>query len=342
MHDKDTDRPLVTFALFAYNQEQYIREAVEGAFAQTYEPLEIILSDDCSRDQTFEIMQEMAAAYEGPHEVIVRRNELNLGTAQHVQAVVNKMSGAFIIVAAGDDISNPDRTKKIITTWLMSKNKVVCAHSGAIFFNDRNDYQQSRPPRQESIEDKSERMNFLLTDRLPFLSPTCAYSKEIFENFAPLIGGSIIEDGVLAFRSLASGSILSIKEPLVKIRVQDESAGTGYTIDDPIRWNRFLISRIMSYLNILGDVSSTNLEIPVKKFLEKDCQTKISRLSRFILCPTRPPSFFRKMQFFVKYVTFYPTSAPLQNRIADCLKIIKMRESKIYRVGNLLLSKPSK
>jgi len=30
------DRPLVTFALFAYNQEQYIREAVEGAFSQTY------------------------------------------------------------------------------------------------------------------------------------------------------------------------------------------------------------------------------------------------------------------------------------------------------------------
>ena len=41
-------RPLVTFALFAYNQEKYIREAVEGAFSQTYEPLEIILSDDYS------------------------------------------------------------------------------------------------------------------------------------------------------------------------------------------------------------------------------------------------------------------------------------------------------
>ena len=43
-----TGAPLVTFALFAYNQERYVREAVEGAFAQTYQPLEIILSDDCS------------------------------------------------------------------------------------------------------------------------------------------------------------------------------------------------------------------------------------------------------------------------------------------------------
>ena len=36
--------PLVTFALFAYNHEQYIREAVEGALAQDYPNLEIIIS----------------------------------------------------------------------------------------------------------------------------------------------------------------------------------------------------------------------------------------------------------------------------------------------------------
>lgn len=39
------EKPLVTFALFAYNQESCIREAVEGALAQDYENLEIILSD---------------------------------------------------------------------------------------------------------------------------------------------------------------------------------------------------------------------------------------------------------------------------------------------------------
>jgi glycosyltransferase involved in cell wall biosynthesis len=35
--------PLVSFAVLGYRQEQYIREAIEGAFAQTYSPLEIIL-----------------------------------------------------------------------------------------------------------------------------------------------------------------------------------------------------------------------------------------------------------------------------------------------------------
>ncbi|MDC0564783.1 hypothetical protein OAO56_00715 [Amylibacter sp.] len=37
MPNNETDRPLVTFAIFAYNQEKYIREAVEEAFAQINE-----------------------------------------------------------------------------------------------------------------------------------------------------------------------------------------------------------------------------------------------------------------------------------------------------------------
>ena len=44
--------PLLTFALFSYNQENYIRQAVEGALAQDYPRLEIIISDDCSQDET--------------------------------------------------------------------------------------------------------------------------------------------------------------------------------------------------------------------------------------------------------------------------------------------------
>jgi len=71
--------PLVTFALFAYNQGKYIRQAVEGALAQTYENLEIIISDDASPDKTFEIMQELVRDYSGPHKIILNRNERNLG-----------------------------------------------------------------------------------------------------------------------------------------------------------------------------------------------------------------------------------------------------------------------
>lgn len=126
MKETPQERPLVTFALFAYNQEKYIREAVEGAFSQTYEPLEIILSDDCSSDRTFEIMQEMAAEYEGLHEVRVRRNQCNLGIADHFNTIVEESNGKFMVVAAGDDISFSERTMLSVQKFLRdSKVSIV-------------------------------------------------------------------------------------------------------------------------------------------------------------------------------------------------------------------------
>jgi hypothetical protein len=50
---------LATFALFAHNQERYINEAFEVTFVQTYELIEIIISDEYWTDRTFEMMQEI-------------------------------------------------------------------------------------------------------------------------------------------------------------------------------------------------------------------------------------------------------------------------------------------
>lgn len=134
-------RPLVTFALFAYNQEAYIREAVEGAFAQTYSPLEIILSDDCSTDRTFEIMQEMAAEYRGPHQVRVIRNQKNMGLVPHFLARCREAAGSIIVVAAGDDVSYPDRVFRHVPVY---EDPSVFAVSGGFDVMDEESVITSR------------------------------------------------------------------------------------------------------------------------------------------------------------------------------------------------------
>jgi glycosyltransferase involved in cell wall biosynthesis len=111
------ERPLVTFALFAFNQEKYIREAVEGALSQTYTPLEIILSDDCSSDRTFSIIQEMALSYKGPHQVRIVRTKENLGLTRHFWLRCREAKGEIIVVAAGDDISKPKRCEYHVQSY---------------------------------------------------------------------------------------------------------------------------------------------------------------------------------------------------------------------------------
>ena len=116
----ETNAPLVSFVIIAWRQEPFIRAAVEGAFQQTYSPLEIILSDDCSPDGTFDIMREMAESYRGPHQVRLNHNERNLGLGGHVNRCMELVRGELVVVAAGDDISVPRRTETLVKAWLDS------------------------------------------------------------------------------------------------------------------------------------------------------------------------------------------------------------------------------
>ena len=109
------DRPetLISFLLFTYNQEAFVREAALAALAQDYSPMEIIISDDCSSDETFAIIEEVTTSYRGPHRLVVRRNPVNLGFIAHVNEVVRISKGEWIVMAAGDDISLRERTSRV-------------------------------------------------------------------------------------------------------------------------------------------------------------------------------------------------------------------------------------
>lgn len=205
------ERPLVTFALFAYNQEKYIREAIEGAFAQTYEPLEIILSDDCSTDQTFEIMEEMAAKYCGPHKIRTRKNANNFGVLLHVLSVAREANGAIFVVAAGDDISFLDRTQKILPHFV---DKRICALSSDEIIIDEHGKEKNWDLKRFKMRDRwhrkscswlhgataAYRTDFLT--RLPLPSNAIHYEDMVFSDVMSLIGLKSIR----------------LKKPLIKYR----------------------------------------------------------------------------------------------------------------------------
>jgi glycosyltransferase involved in cell wall biosynthesis len=107
------DRPLMSLLLFAYRQERYIEAAMRSALAQTYQPLEIIVSDDCSPDGTYAVMERIAAEYRGPHRLRINRNPVNLGMGAHYQHVLGMAEGRYLVLAAGDDISEPSRVEEV-------------------------------------------------------------------------------------------------------------------------------------------------------------------------------------------------------------------------------------
>lgn len=204
MKNTNSDRPLVTFALFAYNQEQYIREAVEGAFSQTYEPLEIILSDDCSTDRTFEIMQEMAAAHAGPHAVTVRRNDQNKGLAVHVNTVMQASSGEIVVLAAGDDISLPHRTKVSVNSLLQNSSAAAVLLSADVI-DDAGEIIGERLSVKGKSGEKLQTINDLIKWKHTTFGAARALRRDVFTRFGPLNANCPTEDTPLLLRSLMCG-----------------------------------------------------------------------------------------------------------------------------------------
>lgn len=226
------ERPLLTFALFAYNQERFIAEAVQGALSQTYTPLEIILSDDCSSDRTFEIMQELAAGYQGPNRVIVRRNERNLGIGGHVNKVMEIARGQLIVVAAGDDVSLPHRTVRIWNEYLASNCTACSIFSNEFLIDALGNLRaigRQKPPDAETLT-----IHWFVQHRSWVMGSSHAWHRSVFDVFGPLNDGVVSEDSAIPFRSLLLGTIRYIHEPLVLRRF----TGTNISMRGFTLWNK--------------------------------------------------------------------------------------------------------
>lgn len=214
-------KPLVSFALIAYNQEEYIREAVDGAFSQTYTPLEIILSDDCSTDRTFEIMQEMANVYDGPHKIVLNKNSKNLHICGHINKVMSLAHGELIVVAAGDDISLPERASVIVEHYLASGQVSCSIYSDAFYITETGEqvgYYSVACPKDAFLPATYAKRKFH-----GVLGAAHAWHRSIFELFGPLPSKLTYEDDAIPFRAALIGQVIHISKPLVKYRRHDTS-----------------------------------------------------------------------------------------------------------------------
>lgn len=245
------ERPLITFVLIAYNHEKFIEEAVQGAFSQTYTPLEIILSDDVSSDRTFEIMQKLATAYKGSHKVIINRNKKNLGIGAHINRCMELSNGELVVGAAGDDISLPERTVEIYLAWIDSEKKAFSLDSEYEMI-DEGGNTINRPPLKD-LPKEHQLLHFSKTLVNYVEGCTHAWHRKVFDVFGPL-PNITSEDVAIPPRSMLLGKVLHIDKPLVKYRTH----GKNICLSTKMVAAEESINRIIYYsndkINICTDV----------------------------------------------------------------------------------------
>jgi glycosyltransferase involved in cell wall biosynthesis len=114
---------LASVVLLTYNQEAFVKEALQSLLDQDYDNLEIVVSDDGSKDGTWRVLTEVVSEYKGKKPIILNRNEVNLGVVGNYYKAFGLSSGDLIFTAAGDDISLPTRCSACVEYWISCGRK---------------------------------------------------------------------------------------------------------------------------------------------------------------------------------------------------------------------------
>jgi GT2 family glycosyltransferase len=97
--------PLISVIVLSYNSKDFIVETLESIFFQSYQPLELIIADDCSQDGSIALVNEWLASRKDRFvstQILV--NEHNIGTSANCNRALQAASGVWIKYIAGDDI----------------------------------------------------------------------------------------------------------------------------------------------------------------------------------------------------------------------------------------------
>ena len=220
-----------TILFLAYNQQDFVAQAVQSCFDQLGKPLEIILSDDCSTDNTYAILQKMASQYRGPHRVIVRQNHKNLGIADHYNTLVELAQGQLLITAAGDDISYPHRAQTLYAAWQESDFKLdlLASYAQSINLDGQATGNTIKVDQLAKWKDAAD----WCAKRPYVVGATHAFTKRIWSEFGSIASDIPYEDQIVTLRALCLGGAQTLKEALMDYRAGGVSSkGKGRSSEE--------------------------------------------------------------------------------------------------------------
>lgn len=179
--------PLVSIIVVTYNAENTVVETLDSAISQNYDNLEIIISDDSSKDHTVAVirtwLKEAKKQFNG--NITLLTSETNQGVCRNFNKAIKQSSGQYIKIIAGDDMLFPNCcedyvrfvTGNPLAQFVTSYVKVYNEE-----FKEDNCVYSSSNRRRMAIFDKPAEVQLKYMAYKIFVSaPTMFFSRELYE-----------------------------------------------------------------------------------------------------------------------------------------------------------------
>lgn len=278
--------PLITIGVTCYNAEDTIARAIEGARAQNWPNLEIIVVDDGSTDRSSEIIAECGAR---EPRIKCIRHEGNRGYASALNTIIESSNGEYIAVFDDDDESVPDRVPKQwarLTKYADAQdtNRIFCYCNRAVIEpgGERSApvYAIGRQPVEPSGEAVAD---FILWH---YEDPACSWGQfgscTLFANKKTLVDVGPLDESFrrsaewdLAIRlAFMGGHFIAVNEPLIT-QYKTKSADKGGTL--PLAYALKLREKYKEYLK-KKRVYSASVAIAHARFYYATGRSLLTRL----------------------------------------------------------------
>lgn len=162
------DHGLVSVLMSVYNGAPTLEKAAASVLAQTYRNLELILCDDASTDDTWRIMQRIAAQ---DARVTVFQNKTNRGLGASLNGCLSRAGGEYIARQDADDVSDPDRIERTMDFLLSSGAPYVAC--GVRVFDDGGVWSTRQYPQKIT--------KHIIAQKNPFFHPTMVFRRAVLE-----------------------------------------------------------------------------------------------------------------------------------------------------------------
>lgn len=123
---------LVSIIMPSYNTGKFISETIKSVISQTYQNWELIIVDDCSTDNTDDVVAE----YLTDKRICYIKNDVNSGAAVSRNRALREARGRWIAFLDSDDLWAPDKLEKQIN--FMHKNGYAFSYTKYIEIDEEN------------------------------------------------------------------------------------------------------------------------------------------------------------------------------------------------------------
>ena len=224
--------PLVSVICLSYNHEAYVVEALNSVINQTYPNVELLIADDCSTDNSVEVIQNWL---ENHPEVDFLTNEKNLGNTKTFNQLAKKAKGEFIIDLATDDILLPNCIEKQVKTFQNSKFKNLAIVYGNLIEIDENGNFIENYYTEEDYPESGDIYKMVVGRTTKICSVSSMVKKSVMEKLGYYDENLTYEDLDLWIRTSRDFDFEYIPEILAKKRVLFNSLSSHFLMENNLR-----------------------------------------------------------------------------------------------------------